>query len=86
MPNMATPFFKDGRFYPTLSQMLEAVDQFDALTARGLGLNAIADAMEVTRGSVCVIRRWSLERAAGMEPRVEISPSVIAPRAQGVAG
>ena len=76
MSNAATAFWRDGRQFPTLSQMLEAADQFDALADRGLDLSAIAEAMEVTPGSVCVIRRWSMERASGINPRVEVPPSV----------
>lgn len=72
MSNQSTPFFRDGRQYPTKGQILYAVEQFDALAAKGLALNDIADELEVTRGSVCVIRRWSLERAAGLEPRIEV--------------
>lgn len=72
MSNQATPYFRDGRAFPSRKQMLDAVDDFDMLTARGLGLPEIAERMEVTGGTACVIRRWSLERAQGIEPQVEV--------------
>lgn len=72
MSNAATPYFKDGRCFPTLPQMLEAVSEYDALTLQGLALKDIAQRLGVTGGSVCVIARWSAEHAAGIVPRVEV--------------
>lgn len=72
MSNMATPYFRDGRSYPTKAQINEAVDAFDRFAAKGLVLDDIAEELGVTRGSICVIRRWSLERASGREPAIEV--------------
>lgn len=72
MSNAASPYFRDGRSFPSRAQMLAAVSDFDMLAAQGLALNDIADALEVTPGTVCVIARWSWECAMGLEPAFEV--------------
>jgi hypothetical protein len=74
--NLASGLFRDGRSFPTRAQMLAAVELYDKHASRGLEPNSIADAVGWTRGTAAVVRRWSLECAAGYAPAVEIPPSV----------
>jgi hypothetical protein len=68
--NAATPFFRDGRTFPTPAQYAEAMDAYAALKARlGDDPNAIADALGWTRGTGCRIRYLLNERSAGREVR-----------------
>lgn len=56
------------RFYipnnqPTRGQIESALSDFAELLSRGFGINEAADAMEVTRGTGCVLYRWLCEYA-----------------------
>jgi hypothetical protein len=52
------------------TQINAACDAYERWAALGLSVNDIARRMEITPGSACVVRRWSLERAAGLEVRI----------------
>jgi hypothetical protein len=54
---------------PSLAQIHAAIDEYERHAAHGFSVNEIARRMEVTRGTACVVRRWSIERAAGLEVR-----------------
>jgi hypothetical protein len=54
--NAATPFFRDGRSFPTRAQLDEAVsDLAELLSLDRYTLAEIAVRMQITGGSVCVI-------------------------------
>ena len=57
MANQATPFFKDGRTFPTQRQLDEAVNELAEQLSRGLGLNEASDRMGVSRGTGLVLYR-----------------------------
>jgi hypothetical protein len=52
---------------PSPAQINKAIDEYERQAAHGFSVNEIARRMQVTPGTACVIRRWSLERAAGQE-------------------
>jgi hypothetical protein len=54
---------------PSRAQIHAAIDEYESHAAHGFSVNEIARRMEVTRGTAAVIRRWSIERAAGVEVR-----------------
>lgn len=59
------PGFFHGGYYPTQRQIDAACDDYEQLEKQlGDDPNAIADAMGITRGSGCVLRRICRERAA----------------------
>jgi hypothetical protein len=56
MANQATPFFKDGRSFPTRAQLDEAVsDLAELLSLDRYTLAEIAARMEITRGTAAVL-------------------------------
>ena len=50
---------------PSKREINAACDLYEHWAARGLSPNTIADLVGWTRGTCCVVRRWSIERAAG---------------------
>ena len=58
MANAATPFFKDGRSFPTRAQLDEAVGELaELLSLDRYTLAEIAARMEVSGGTVAVLMR-----------------------------
>jgi len=56
MANQATPFFKDGRSFPTRAQLDEAVDSLaELLSLDRYTLAEIAARMQVSGGTVAVL-------------------------------
>lgn len=53
--NAATPYFRDGRQFPSQGQLDEACAQFAELMSENLPLNDCADRMGVTRGTGAVL-------------------------------
>jgi hypothetical protein len=53
--NAASPFFRDGRQFPTLKRFADALDDFAELLSEDLPLNECAARMEVTVGTACVL-------------------------------
>jgi hypothetical protein len=62
MSNQATPFFKDGRTYPTEPQLDAAMGELAEFLSRGVELNEASDRMTVTRGTGTVLYRRLCER------------------------
>jgi hypothetical protein len=63
MTNAASNFWRDGRQFPSDRQFDDAISDYERHEQRlGDDPNAIADAMGITRGSGCVIRRMARER------------------------
>jgi hypothetical protein len=57
-------FFIHGPPPPSAQQVAAAIDEYERWAAGGLEPNDIARRMGVTGGTVCVLRRMSLERGA----------------------
>jgi hypothetical protein len=55
MTNAATPYFKDGRTYPTERQLDDATAELAEFLSRGFELADASDRMGVSRGTGCVI-------------------------------
>jgi hypothetical protein len=49
------------------AQIDAACDAYEREAEHGFAVNDIADRLQWTRGTACVVRRWSIERAAGQE-------------------
>ena len=63
MTNAATPYFRDGRQFPSDKQFADAMDAYDALRPLlGDDPNAIAQHLGWTGGTAAVIRRMANER------------------------
>jgi hypothetical protein len=55
MANMATPFFKDGRIYPSEAQLDAAMTDLAEFLSRGIELADASDRMGVSRGTGAVL-------------------------------
>lgn len=55
-------FFIPGAGYPSERQIAHSLDEFAELLSRDLPLNDIATAMQITRGTACVLLHWLRER------------------------
>ena len=68
MSNRMSPYWRDGRQFPTAAQFDRAMDDYDRLSAQlGDDPNAIADRMGWTRGTgYAAIARNRLSRDGGL--------------------
>ena len=60
--NAATPFFRDGRTFPTETQLNGAISELAELLSLDMPLAEIAARMSITVGSVCALLRMLCER------------------------